>query len=415
MDATVARCKVCETQFEVRFRYQVKEEEGGFIHLCSHACLGEWLEAAADHACSVCARRFALEFPFQVADGDRGPVYFCSTPCRNAGLGGLRAPIPMGSTAPLPSGGRRVARRIAVFNHKGGTGKTTTSVNLAAGLAERGRRVLLVDADGQGNVGASLGIRGERSLYHVLVHRCPVEDAAVPVRPNLDVLCANELLAAAELHLAGQPNRHRILRERLAEGTSGYDVVVLDCAPALSLMNQNALVYADGVIVPVSCDYLSLVGVKQVLRTVRQVRELLRHDVELMGVLPTFFDVRNRSSREAVEALEGHFGDRCLPPIRINTKLREAPTVKQTIFELAPESRGAADYLSLVDAVEARWVGAAASTASRVGETSAPGATEVPASDSGPATGVVSATPMPAAAAVAAPAPASALAVPAAD
>ncbi|HJK98881.1 MAG TPA: ParA family protein [Polyangiaceae bacterium LLY-WYZ-14_1] len=366
MDATVARCTVCSTDFEVRFRYQVKEDDAqGFVRFCSHGCLGRWLEDRAHQDCSVCGRRFALEFPFQVADGDRAPVYFCSTPCRNAGLGGLRAPTPLGSAdpaspavakSPAPS---RCVRRIAVFNHKGGTGKTTTAVNLAAGLAEGGARVLLVDADGQGNVGASLGIRGEKTLYHVLVHRCSVAEAAVTVRPNLDVLCANELLAAAELHLAGQPNRHRVLRERLAEGASGYDVVVLDCAPALSLMNQNALVYAEGVIVPVSCDYLSLVGVKQVLRTVRQVRELLRHDVELLGVLPTFYDVRNRSGREAVEVLTGHFGERCLPPIRINTKLREAPTVKQTIFELAPESRGAADYLALVRRVEALWAGRA--------------------------------------------------------
>jgi chromosome partitioning protein len=251
------------------------------------------------------------------------------------------------------SGAKRGAgpRRIAVFNHKGGTGKTTTSVNLAAGLAEAGQRVLLVDADGQGNVGASLGIRGEHGLYHVLVHGTPVERATMPVRHNLDVLTSNELLAAAELHLARLPNRDRVLKERLGDRASGYDVVVLDCAPALSLMNQNALVYADSVLVPVSCDYLSLVGVKQVLKTLKNVKEHLSHDVALLGVLPTFFDVRNSIARSCIESLQEHFGERCLQPIRVNTKLREAPSVRKTIFEHAPDSHGALDYMALVDRV----------------------------------------------------------------
>jgi chromosome partitioning protein len=248
---------------------------------------------------------------------------------------------------------RSAPKRIAVFNHKGGTGKTTTAINLAAGLAESGRRVLLIDADGQGNVGASLGIRGQRSLYHVLVNGAKASDVAVPVREGLDVLTSNETLAAAELFLAERPNRDRIMRERLGDACREYDTVVLDCAPALSLMNQNAMVYADSVVVPVACDYLSLVGVKQVLRTIRNVRELLQHEVELLGVLPTFFDVRNRISREAILTLRQHFESRCYDPIRINTKLREAPSAKQTIFEYAPKSHGAEDYMRLVQRVTA--------------------------------------------------------------
>ena len=129
---------------------------------------------------------------------------------------------------------------------------------------------------------------------------------------------------------------------------SGYDVVVIDCAPALSLMNQNALVFADSVIVPVACDYLSLVGVKQVIKTIKNVRELLDHDIEVLGVLPTFYDVRNRIARESLDTLKRHFGEHCLPPVRVNTRLKEAPSVKQTIFELAPESHGAEDYRHLV-------------------------------------------------------------------
>ncbi|MCA9602971.1 MAG: ParA family protein, partial [Myxococcales bacterium] len=122
-------------------------------------------------------------------------------------------------------------------------------------------------------------------------------------------------------------------------------------APALSLMNQNVLVYADSIVVPVSCDYLALVGVRQVLKTLKNVRELLAHHVEVLGVVPTFYDVRTKISREAVAALVDHFGDRCLPPIRVNTRLREAPAEKSTIFEYAPDSNGARDYVTLVDRI----------------------------------------------------------------
>lgn len=363
----------------MRFRYQVREEtqraSGAprFVYVCSQTCQQVSLGAAPDGrtatgssgtgssagasaaigaassekgcVCDVCARPFALEYPFQVQASDRGARYFCSMPCKSAAAAGAFA---VGSAGAQKSRG---PRRIAVFNHKGGTGKTTTAVNLAAGLAEAGQRVLLVDADGQGSVGASLGIRGEQSLYHVLVNGASIERVAIPVRQGLDVITANETLAAAEIQLASRPNRDRILRDRLGQGAHDYDVVVLDCAPALSLMNQNALVFSDSVIVPVSCDYLSLVGVKQVLKTLKNVRELLKHEIAMLGVLPTFYEARSKIARDSVSALVDHFGDRCLPPIRVNTKLAEAPSLKKTVFEHAPDSHGALDYRALVDHV----------------------------------------------------------------
>ncbi|MEM6958529.1 MAG: ParA family protein [Myxococcota bacterium] len=343
-DTNRSRCDVCGTHFTVRFRYQILE--GGKRTVCSRTCQRELLAAKAQ--CSVCNTRFELEFPYQVVVAGGKRTYFCSKACRGEAGAASVASAKGASTARSAS---PATRRIAVFNHKGGTGKTTTSINLAAGLAEAGKRVLLIDADGQGNVGASLGIRGERTLYHVLVQGASVEDAAVPVRSNLDVLTSNEMLAAAELYLAQRPGRHRVLRDRLANATSAYDVVVLDCAPALSLLNQNALVFADGVLIPVGCDYLSLIGVKQVLKTLKDVRTLLRHEPKILGVLPTFYDVRNRISRDAVATLEKGFGERCLAPIRVNTKLREAPSARQTIFEYAPESHGAADYRRVVETV----------------------------------------------------------------
>ncbi len=262
-----------------------------------------------------------------------------------------KRPAPRGSRRGDGPGQRRAPKRIAVFNHKGGTGKTTTSVSLAAGLADRGHRVLLVDTDSQGNVAVSLGASCERTLYHVLVMGLRVDDAVQQVRPGLELLPSNETLAAAELYLAGRQNRDRVFSQRMASVAANYDYVVVDCSPSLSLMNQNALCFADSVLVPVACDYLSLVGVRQVIKTVKNVNTLLRHRLQIWGVLPTFYDGRAKICNEALETLQNHFGDRCLSPIRATTKLKEAPAQARSIFEHAPGAHGATDYAALVDAV----------------------------------------------------------------
>lgn len=339
MDTPNSTCTVCGRSFKVRFRYQVQESSSGkFEYFCSQACQQHHSEG--DCTCVECGSKFSLEYAFQLAVVDRTPTHWCSTQCRSQWEEARRN---QGNDVSI-----KRARRIAVFNHKGGTAKTTTAVNLAAGIAERGLSTLIVDADGQGNVGASLGISGEKSLYHVLVQGLDISQVAIPVRENLDVITSNATLASAEIHLASLPNRHRIMRDRLSQNSKDYDVIVIDCAPALSLMNQNALFYADSVVVPVGCDYLSLLGVKQVLQTLKDVRRLLAHDIRLLGVLPTFFDRRNRISVQSLETLQKHFGERCLPPIRVNTRLREAPSARQTIFEFAPQSNGASDYAGLV-------------------------------------------------------------------
>jgi chromosome partitioning protein len=242
-------------------------------------------------------------------------------------------------------------RVLAVFNHKGGTAKTTTAVTVAAGLATRGRRVLLVDTDGQGNVAVSFGLKPNRTLYHVLVLGLRYQDAVVEVRPGLDVLPSNETLAAAELYLAGRQRRDRVLASRLEGVRDAYDHVVVDCSPSLSLLNQNALVLADAVLCPVACDYLSLVGVRQVLRTISQVNKLLGHPLVLWGVLPTQFDARARICHEAVDTLRGHFRERCLEPVRMSIKVKEAPARAQTLLEYASESTAALDYLAVVDRI----------------------------------------------------------------
>jgi chromosome partitioning protein len=302
-----------------------------------------------EKTCNTCGQVFRPAFVFQIAvtaDGARN--HFCSLECRTAGLGeeGFRA---------------KRARRVAILNQKGGTGKTTTAVNLAAGLAERDHEVLLIDTDAQGNVGVSLGVAGERSLYHVLVDGAEPAEVAVPVRGKLDVITSDATLAAAEIWLARQNTdaRSRILTKRLnlMSISRRYDYVIIDCGPSLNLLNQNALSYADEVIIPVTCDYLALVGVKQVLRTIKDVERHLGHAVRISAVLPTFYDGRTRLAREVLETLQGHFKHKCLEPIRLNTRLAEAPSHKKTIFEYAPASHGAADYNRVCD-----WVLASTQT-----------------------------------------------------
>src|SRR5271155_3769584 len=373
-------CSVCAKRFDVQFRYQMEERDGGFAFYCSHDCHGKAVrgETTGGATCSACRTRFRVELVSQVVR-IRGELnHACSEDCRRQVLAeadGARlslmgsVPSASASAASVPSvptalsveaspppartssSARRLAApsRLAIFNHKGGTVKTTTSVNLAAGLADRGLRVLLVDTDSQGNVSVSFGAKADKTLYHVLVMGVRPQDAAIRVRPNLDLIASNETLAAAELYLAGRQNRDRILRDRLMPGFDGYDVVLLDCSPSLSLMNQNALVAADGIIVPVACDFLSLVGVRQVIKTVKNVNALLHHPVEIYGVLPTFYDARARICRDSLDALKEHFGERVLPPIRSATRLKEAPAQGKSIFEFAPDSNAAEDYGRIVD------------------------------------------------------------------
>ncbi len=399
-------CTVCAGDFDVRFSYQMEERverdpvgrpRARFVFYCSQECVTRSHQGGDSGvvACDACRASFRVELAGQVVFVHGQRTYACSAECRRQilaesrgarlGEGWDTAAVPLDEVGDLPpvldpqrgahlatvaalrTGVERAPavlrsvpsppeRRtdsppkvIAVFNHKGGTGKTTTSVTIAAGLALRGRRVLLVDTDAQGNVAHSLNVRVERSLYHVLVMGISIASAALTVRPNLDVLPSNESLAAAELYLAGRQNRDRVLAQRLALATTLYDHVVLDCSPSLSLMNQNALAFADGVLCPVACDYLSLVGVRQVLKTLKNVNRLLGHPVRLWGVLPTMFDPRARICHEALDTLKEHFGDRCFEPIRQATRVREAPATGQSLFEYAPGSRSTRDYERVVN------------------------------------------------------------------
>lgn len=330
-------CSVCSGAFEMRFAYQMQKQDDAVLRFCSQSCHERHLFAAHQKTCTVCEKQFELQYAYQQVMVGGTAKYYCSTDCRE------------GESRPAQAAAGHM-RCIAVLNQKGGTGKTTTSVNVAAGLADAGHRTLLIDLDSQGNVAVSLGLNTPKTLTEVLLGQADPSEVIVNVGKNFDALTSNNTLANAEIQLVNMRDRHKILRHRMRNVTS-YDYVILDCGPSLSIMNQNALVYADQLLIPVSCDYLSLVGVRQILRTLRHVNDILLHPVSVLGVVPTLYDVRTKSSIEAMRTLDSYFKDRVLPAIRVNTKLREAPSHKKTIFEFAPDSHGAEDYRALVKRV----------------------------------------------------------------
>lgn len=369
-------CDGCNKRFVVELVSQVVRIKGAVRYACSEGCRTQLLAEAgglrlgaamapppippapvttsaapppvASRPPPVASRPAVPTAPSAPAIAPRPPM---SAAVASSTFAPTPPPMPVAESQPRVTAMRTISgpRRMAIFNHKGGTGKTTTSVSVAAGLALKGYRVLLVDTDSQGNVGVSLGVKAEKTLYHCLVMGLKPQDVAVKVRENLDVLPSNETLAAAELYLAGRQNRDRVLRDRLVAASNHYDVILLDCSPSLSLLNQNALVFADGILVPVACDFLSLVGVRQVIKTVKNVNSLLHHPVQIHGVLPTFYDARARICRDAWGTLKEHFGERCFQPIRSATRVKEAPAQGKTIFEYAPDSNAAQDYQRVVE------------------------------------------------------------------
>jgi chromosome partitioning protein len=247
-----------------------------------------------------------------------------------------------------------LARVDAVANQKGGVGKTTTAVNLGAYLAAGGRRVLLIDLDPQGNATSSLGIdkRAQTgSAYHALLHGAPLTELTVPTgRERLALVPSTTHLAAAEVELVDLPEREKRLTRAIEAVGDEFDSILVDCPPSLGLLTVNALAAADGVLVPIQCEFLALEGLMQLVGTIDLVRRNLNPRLDITGVLMTMYDGRVRLSSQVVDEVRRYFPTRLFRTmVPRSIRLTEAPSYGQPIIEYDPTSRGAEAYAALAE------------------------------------------------------------------
>ena len=241
-------------------------------------------------------------------------------------------------------------RKICVINQKGGVGKTTTIINLAYGLAAAGKKVLIIDLDPQGNVSTCLNARSERDSYDVIVGNENASLCVKNIMPHLDLISSKETLTKAELMLAGEPGRETVLKRKLATIT-GYDFVLLDCAPSLGLLNQNAMLYADEIFIPTSTDALGVVGLTTMIKAIEKLNEVFNHHAKITCVIPTLYDTRSKICKTTLSDLKNSFDSLLADPIHISSKLKEAPKFGKSIFEYDKRGRAAKDYTALVERV----------------------------------------------------------------
>ena len=240
---------------------------------------------------------------------------------------------------------------FCLINYKGGTGKTCTLVNLAAVLAEEGKRVLIIDTDPQGSVGYHFGVQPTQTLYDIIVQNTSVTDCIVSVRHHIDLIGSNDHLFPAINHLHQLPQRELILKNRLTPVFDQYDVVLLDCSPSMNLMNQNALICAPRLLIPVSMDYMTLLGIKQLVNNGKLLHRHFNAPIQIAKIIPTFYNVKFKKTKHIMDSLEQTFPNQISTPIRVNLSISEAAGMGKTILEYAPKGPAADDFKKLTKEV----------------------------------------------------------------
>lgn len=247
-----------------------------------------------------------------------------------------------------------MGRIIAIANQKGGVGKTTTSINLSSALAEKGKRVLVIDADPQGNTTSGFGIEKnelENTIYELLLGECTVEDCIIKdVVDGVSILPSNVNLAAVEVELIDANKREYILKKEIDWVKDKYDYIMIDCPPSLSMLTINAMTTADSVLVPIQCEFYALEGLSQLIYTVNLVKERLNPNIEMEGVVFTMYDARTNLSMQVVENVKSVLNQRIFNTvIPRNVRLAEAPSFGMPINKYDPKSAGAESYAKLAD------------------------------------------------------------------
>ncbi len=245
---------------------------------------------------------------------------------------------------------------IAIANQKGGVGKTTTSINLAASLGALEKKVLLIDADPQANASSGLGIDVENleiGTYQIIEHSNTAEEGVIPTSaPNVWIIPAHIDLVAIEIELVDKEKREYMLKQALKEIKDKYDYVIIDCAPSLGLLTLNALTAADSVVIPIQCEYFALEGLGKLLNTIKSVQKIHNPSLDIEGLLLTMYDTRLRLSNQVVEEVQKHFNNMVFSTIiQRNIKLSEAPSFGESIINYDATSRGAANYLNLAEEI----------------------------------------------------------------
>ncbi len=252
---------------------------------------------------------------------------------------------------------------ISLLNHKGGVGKTTSAINIGAGLVELGKRVLLIDLDPQANLTISLGIpRQKFTIYEAL--RGEAELTPYTYKQGLDIVTSSLDLSGAELELINEAGREFILRELIGQVADDYDYIIIDCPPSLGLLTLNALTSSRFVMIPLQTEFLAVQGLAKIKQVIDKVRFRLNKQLDIGGVIATMFDSRRVLNRDVVETIHKHFGDKVFRTyIRDNVALAEAPASRKDIFEYSPKSSGAQDYLNLCHEILERAEGIPANIA----------------------------------------------------